>query len=246
MQPETVFSTKAENYARYRWRYAAQAIRTLLELTGLNQDSCVADVGAGTGILTRELATTAGLIYAVEPNPYMRAIAVRELKGFPACRVVDGRAEATGLGESSLDLITAAQATNWFDPQAARTEFRRILKPGGWLAILRNYGTDRELGAALDEIYPPETDTAALMVGAGTPRDYYFAVGRYQKIDFPFSSHLSWDEFFGSLCTASYAPDEGSPAFARFEAGARRIFEAFSSAGLLESHGITELYLGLV
>ena len=50
---------------------------------------------------------------------------------------------------------------NWFDPPPARKEFRRSLKAGGWLAILRNVGTYGELDAALDRVFPKETDTTA-------------------------------------------------------------------------------------
>ena len=76
--------------------------------------------------------------------------------------MVDGRAEGTTLADGSVDLVTVAQAIHWFDPVAARQEFHRILKPGGWLAICRNEGTDPALGQALSEIYPPERDTAEL------------------------------------------------------------------------------------
>lgn len=246
MEPTSVFSSKAEKYARYRWWYAGEAIQAIIAATGIHIGSCTADIGAGTGILTRVLAGIAGLVYAVEPNPEMRAAARRELAGYPNCRIVDGRAEATTLEEASVDLVTAAQATHWFEPQAARTEFRRILKPGGWLAILRNYAADHELGLALEKIYPAETDTAALKVGDGTPRSFYYKAGKFERYEFPFTTRQPWDVFFGSLCTASNAPDEGSSLYAGFEAGARKVFEAFNIAGMVEQHGVTELFLGQI
>jgi hypothetical protein len=46
------YSSKAEKYAKYRWGYAAQAIQTIFDVTGISSQSCVADIGAGTGILT--------------------------------------------------------------------------------------------------------------------------------------------------------------------------------------------------
>ena len=246
VKPTTVFSSKAEKYARYRWRYAAQAVQTITEVTGINRESRAADIGAGTGILTRELTGSVGLIYAVEPNPEMRAVARRELAAYPSCRIVDGRAEATTLEDGSLDLVTAAQATHWFEPRAARKEIRRILKPGGWLAILRNYDTDRELGLALEKIFPAETDTAVLKVGDDTPRFFYYEGRKFERHEFPFTTRQPWETFFGSLCTASYAPDEGSPLFASFEASARQVFQEFSAGGSIEQHGVTELYLGQV
>ena len=53
MDTTEVFSSKAEKYAKYRWDYAPQAIQTILEVTQVSRQSSVADIGAGTGILTK-------------------------------------------------------------------------------------------------------------------------------------------------------------------------------------------------
>lgn len=246
MEPSAVFASKAEKYAKYRWRYAPEAIQTIFDQTGITSDSWVADIGAGTGLLTREFAGKVRRIYAVEPNPEMRAIAARELGCFPACRVIYGRAEATTLKSHSMDLVCAAQAVHWFDPEASRVEFYRILSPGGWIAICRNYGTNREIGKAIQGIYPAECDTDRLMIGKSRPGSYYFRDHDYLKFDFPFESQLSWEDFMGSLSTASYAPDEGSVFFTRFERKARHIFDDFSVDGEFLVQGATELYLGQI
>lgn len=243
MDAASLFSSKAEKYHKFRWRYAPQAVQVIFELTGIGRASSVADIGAGTGILARELAPKVGLVYAVEPNPEMRAVAMRELAKFPSIRVIAGRAEATTLASHSVDLIAAAQAVQWFEPQAARQEFLRILKPGGWLALLRNFGTDRKLSAALDKIYPPELDTGALMPGKDVPRSFYYEEEPL-RLEYPIRSRLTWEGFIGALSTASYAPDESSPAYPEFERRARRIFERFSLGGHIDQHGLTELYLG--
>jgi ubiquinone/menaquinone biosynthesis C-methylase UbiE len=246
MDTINVFSSKAENYGKYRWGYAHQAIQTIFRVTGISKESCIADIGAGTGILTKEFIGKVMQVYAVEPNPDMRAIAARELGPYLSCQVVDGRAEATTLDDHSIDLITAAQAVHWFEPQAAKDEFTRILKPGGWLAICRNYGVNSVLGEALQKVFPPENDTSSLMLGRSVPRSFYYCDGEYLKQDFPFDAKLSWEEFIGSLSTASNAPDEGSALYAEFVLGARRIFDRFSADNLIELHGETELYLGQI
>jgi predicted RNA methylase len=56
MDPTEVFSSKAQKYARYRWDYAPQAIQTLFSVTQVSRESVVADIGAGTGILTAPAA----------------------------------------------------------------------------------------------------------------------------------------------------------------------------------------------
>jgi ubiquinone/menaquinone biosynthesis C-methylase UbiE len=246
MDVTDLFTKKAGKYAKYRWDYAPQAIHTIFDVTGITSESSVADIGAGTGILTRAFAGKVRRVYAVEPNPEMRAMAIKELGGYPSCVIVDGRAEATTLADRSIDLIAAAQSIHWFEPQFAKKEFYRILKPGGWIAICRNYGTDREVSAALEAIYPAENDTEALMVGKKQPRSFYFSGNDYLKQDFPFTTQVTWVVFIGSLSTASYAPDEDSPSYTSFERGARKVFDRFSTGGLLELHGVTELYLGRI
>jgi hypothetical protein len=175
----------------------------------------------------------------------MRRYAVRALGDHPACHIVDGRGEATTLPDGSVDLIAVAQAIHWCDPHPTRAEFTRIAAPGCWLALLRNRGTNAELGAALSQIYPPESDTEVAMVGKREPRSYYYP-GDYQVQTYPFATRNIWETFLGALSTASSAPDEDSPLYAEFARGARRVFERYSVGGVLESHGETELWLGRI
>lgn len=244
MKPEDVFSSKADKYAQFRWSYAPQALETIFDVAAIDHESVVADIGAGTGILTGEFIGRVKQIFAVEPNPEMRAILAAELGHNLACHVIEGRAEMTELKGHSIDLITAAQAVQWFEPHQTKAEFIRILKPGGWLAICRNLGTDQEIGEALDAVFPAELDTSSLMIGKSQPRDHYFAKGAYKKYEFKFREQRTWDQFIGSLLTASYAPDPDSALYHRFEQEARRVFDRFSIGGMVELNGVTELYLG--
>jgi SAM-dependent methyltransferase len=246
MNPTDIFSAKAEKYARYRWDYAPQMIQRICELTGITSQAVVADIGAGTGILTRHFIDRCKLVYAIEPNASMRALAAKALGSMARCRVLDGRAEVTGLAAQSVDLITVAQALNWFDPLPAREEFRRILKAGGWLAIIRNQGTYGDLDAALETVYPKETDTKAWMKGKDTPLSFYFGDRDFLQESFVFTKAETWEEFFGSLATASYAPDEGSALYDQFERSAREAFERFSTGGVVVSEVETKLCLGRI
>ena len=246
MKPTEVFSSKARLYAKYRWSYAPVAIRDVLALTGANSETTIADIGAGTGILTREFIGRVKHIYAIEPNPAMRILLGEALTKELNCTILGASAEATPLAAQTVDIITVAQAVHWFDPEQARKEFHRILKPGGWLMICRNYGNDPALGTALESIYPPETDTEAGMIGKRQPRSYFFGTGKFIRREYTNSHAVNWEVFLGGLLTASFAPDVGSPYYANFVAKAHRIFDEFSRQGLMEMRYVTEMYLGQI
>ena len=88
MTTTQAYSTKADKYDKYRWSYAPEAIQTIFNTTGITTSSVVADIGAGTGIMTREFIGKVGQIFAVEPNLEMRALAAKNLAKIPSCQVV--------------------------------------------------------------------------------------------------------------------------------------------------------------
>jgi ubiquinone/menaquinone biosynthesis C-methylase UbiE len=239
-----VFSTKAARYARYRWDYAPQAIRALYGVTGISRASAVADVGAGTGILTRHFVDRVGRVYAVEPNAEMRGLAAQALGSHPACQIVKGRAEATTLPAGSVDLIAVAQAIGWFDPDPTRAEFLRILRPGGWLALLRNYGTDDAVGRAVDEVFRAVGAPDLSVLKTPRPTSFWYGGDIHATHTYAFTTRHTRASFVGAVCTTSNAPDETSPAYARFVRGIAEVFERFSAGGVLEGGAVTELCLG--
>ncbi|MGB3637037.1 MAG: class I SAM-dependent methyltransferase [Rivularia sp. (in: cyanobacteria)] len=132
LNPLTRFSDKAENYTKYRPIYPDAVIDKILEnLTSATQ-IVAADIGAGTGISARQLAKLGVNVIAIEPNSAMREAA----ESHQNVEWKNGSAEATNLPDASVDLITCFQAFHWFKPESTLTEFRRILKPQGRLAIV--------------------------------------------------------------------------------------------------------------
>ncbi len=132
------FSSRVENYVRYRPGYPSAVIDLLKDECGLTPASVIADVASGTGIFTRMLLENGNRVYGVEPNSDMRKAGEESLRAYPRFTSVAGTAEATTLDDHSVDFVTAAQAAHWFDREKARREFIRICRPGGWTVLLWN------------------------------------------------------------------------------------------------------------
>jgi SAM-dependent methyltransferase len=246
LKMSTLYASKAGYYARYRWDYVPAAVAALFDVVGLTAQTVVADLGAGTGILTRHFVGQARMVYALEPEAEMRAQLAKALGDNPACQISDRSAENTGLTDHSIDLITVGQAIHWFDPQPARMEFQRILKPDGWLALLRNYGTDDVYEKAVAPLFGDfAKPQPASRISSQSP-DFYFGNRDFQIVRFPFEFALDWDSFLGSLLSSAWTPVETSPDFAAFTSQARQVFDRLARNGRVVSSGETELVVGQV
>jgi ubiquinone/menaquinone biosynthesis C-methylase UbiE len=247
MDTKIVYSTKAQKYAKYRWDFAMSAVEAIVEMTHLDNQSVIADIGAGTGILTRHFTNCAHQIYAVEPNQEMRDILIENMADKSNVSVINGCAENTLLANDSVDLITAAQAIHWFDPEPAKKEMLRILKDDGWLVLLRNYPVNQAyneaVGSLISEHYGADFSVAAERPKP-KPTDYYYGTDHFRTLTFPFHFNQSWKGFIGALTTASFMPDEDHPLFGKLEAKAREVFAQLSRNGMLLVEGETELIIG--
>jgi ubiquinone/menaquinone biosynthesis C-methylase UbiE len=112
----------------------------LTDAIGLAPGTTVCDLAAGTGKLTRLLASTGARVIAVEPVEGMRAALAAAV---PGVEILDGTAEAIPLDDAVLDGLTVAQAFHWFRFDEALAEVHRVLRPGGTLAILFNERDER-------------------------------------------------------------------------------------------------------
>ncbi|NUP45162.1 MAG: class I SAM-dependent methyltransferase [Streptomyces sp.] len=122
-------------YERSRPSYPLAALAALADALPLEAGRTVVDLGAGTGKFTRLLALTGAEVLAVEPVREMRETLAGLL---PGVSVTAGTAEATGLPDGCADAVVAAQSWHWFDERAALAEVRRLLRPGGALALVWN------------------------------------------------------------------------------------------------------------
>ncbi|MBT6145044.1 MAG: class I SAM-dependent methyltransferase, partial [Gemmatimonadetes bacterium] len=123
---------KARLYDQYRLPYAADAVVALLERIG--PVNSVADIGAGTGQLTRLFAPHCRQVIAIEPDPAMRTVAGESLAGLTSAHIVAGSAEQTSLASASIELLVIGNAFHRF-PAGACDELRRVLAPQGHVAL---------------------------------------------------------------------------------------------------------------
>lgn len=131
------FGSVAEAYDRFRPAPPAEAVDWVLGTAG----GVAADIGAGTGALTRQLARRAGRVVAVEPDARMAGVLRRRSPDIPALR---GWAEALPLRPACLDAVTVSSAWHWMDPDRTTAEVARVLRPGGVFGVIWN-GADRSV-----------------------------------------------------------------------------------------------------
>ncbi|WP_110513150.1 class I SAM-dependent methyltransferase [Herpetosiphon llansteffanensis] len=132
------FSNRVADYVQFRPNYPSEIFGPLHQQHGFGSSSIVADIGAGTGIWSEQLLEHGATVYAIEPNAPMREASLQLAARYPQFQALDGSAEATGLADQSVNWITAAQAFHWFEPNATRREWQRILRPEGWVALIWN------------------------------------------------------------------------------------------------------------
>jgi predicted RNA methylase len=109
------FSSRVKNYSKYRLSYPKELIIFLQETVGFNDQFIVADIGSGTGILTKLFLDYGNQVYAVEPNKEMRQVAEQVLGSYDNYNSICGSSEETTLDTEAIDLITVAQAFHWFE-----------------------------------------------------------------------------------------------------------------------------------
>ena len=131
------FASVADHYERGRPEYAPAVIGALAAELGLARGAMVLDLAAGTGKLTRALLAAELDVIAIEPQAALREVLAT---GVGEHRVREGLAEAIPQPDSSVQAVTVADAFHWFDHGKALEEIRRVLVPGGGLAVITRSG----------------------------------------------------------------------------------------------------------
>jgi SAM-dependent methyltransferase len=233
------FSDRVEAYLAGRPRYPAELVNHLETIGALPRTGIVADIGVGTGLSAEPFLAAGHRVIGVEPNAPMRAAGAEYLARFAAFEARDGTAEATGLAPGSVDLVIAGQAFHWFDPGRFRAESVRVLRPGGWGALIWN---DRDLAGT-----PFLAGYEALLLEYGN--DYQAIRYKHQGTDaipvyfggrapvaweFRHRRDMDWAMLAALAGSASYLPAPGQARHAELMAALRALFDANAAGDRVE------------
>ncbi|MCD5994826.1 class I SAM-dependent methyltransferase [Pseudomonas sp. CDFA 602] len=158
------FSSQAGTYAKGRPSYPIELQAWLMDELGIDSESTVIDLGAGTGKFTRLLNSITRDVVAIEPVEAMRA---EFSKALPDLSILNGTAECIPVDSSTAEAVVCAQAFHWFASESALAEIHRVLKPGGRLGMIWNVRDESVdwVAAITDIMTPYEGDTPRFHTG---------------------------------------------------------------------------------
>ena len=240
------FSNRVDNYVKYRPDYPPEVLDLFEAEMELTDESVVADAGSGTGISSRLFLQNGNTVYGVEPNAGMRGAAERYLARFDKFHSIEGTAEHTTLPGRSVDIVVAAQAFHWFAPAETRAEFKRILKPGGYVALIWN---ERQIDST-----PFHVDYEQFLLKYAN--DYTkvrhdkvsdmelleFFGQRFERAVFPNAQVLDVEGLKGRAASSSYMPAPGDERFGEMSEELEGLFAKHAESGRITVFYDTKVY----
>jgi ubiquinone/menaquinone biosynthesis C-methylase UbiE len=234
MSNAVLFASVAREYANFRPGYPAELFEWLARTAPRLQ--AVWDCGCGSGQASTALATHFGVVYATDVAPEQIAAA----RPHPRVRYAVAPAEACGLPDASVDLVTVAQALHWFDVQAFHAEARRVARPGAVLAVW-NYPRPTLADGGLERRF---LDFYEGVVGPYWPPERRHIEANYSTLPFPFEElphpdfalTLRWnlEQLLGYVsswsATARYREARGEDPVPRLRAALQPVWPAAGSA----------------
>jgi len=253
------FDGKGENYSKYRPSYPKEFIDYINSIDGLDENSIIADIGSGTGILSKQLLDIGKCVITVEPNADMRGIAESILGDYKNFTSINATAENTTLSDHSVDLITVAQAFHWFDRDKFKEECKRILKPDGKVVLVWN--TRVPANESMEDYeriirkYCPDFEgfsgrkCSSLYKEAGLEGENDFEIffdNGYEEKSFQNDLINSLERFIGGALSASYAPNENDENYTAFVTDLKTCFNKHAVNESMLMPFVTRSYLGKV
>ena len=249
LEPTRHFSKKAENYMKYRWRYPKEVLDYLKSSVGLQKSWNIADIGYGTGILTKILLDNGNNVIGVEPNDDMRNAGEEYLKDYSNFVSMNAKAEESKIKDNSLELITVAQAIHWFNPEKTKIEFNRILKDNGIIFIIFNRRSKERSDFIIDYDNINKKYNKDFKYTNNNPSNGNLIINyllddkiHYHSIDNKISE--GFESFKGGFLSASFIPDETSENYTEMINELKDIFDKHKNNDKITFEYSTEIYWG--
>ena len=237
------FSDRADAYVRGRPSYPQAIVEQLQKAGALKHGDTVVDVGVGTGLSAEPFLRSGYTVIGVEPSESMRLAGEQQLREYVnssgTYRSVAGTAEATTLPDSAADLLIAGQAFHWFDVPDAAIEARRVLRPGGWAALIWNdrQSTDsaflagyeallRTHGIDYAKVSHRHVDDKAIA--------QFFAPAQAAAATFDNPRELEREDLLALAGSASYLPAPGDPRHPAMLTALNALFDSHAENGAVQ------------
>jgi hypothetical protein len=232
------FNSKSAEYEKGRPSYPLTALEHVCKEAGLSFEMAVADIGAGTGLLTKTLRRCFNDVTAIEPNDEMRSL----IKGSS----FKGTAEATGLSDQSVNAIFAAQAFHWFHPDKTRREFQRILKGPRCVVLIWNdrAKASHALGDLEILMSRLQGKSDQKLHGDDKAIRSFFSENPVQYAEFPNPTSLNREAFCAMVLSRSYAPAKGSTEYESLVTELNALFDEHAVHSLFSIEYTTRVYWG--
>lgn len=241
------FTDTVKSYCAARPGYPIDVLELLIKECGLIKDNVIADIGSGTGLLSRLFLDYGNTVYGVEPNLAMRQAGKDYLKQYSNFYTIAGRAEATLLPDQSMDFVMSGTAFHWFDPVKTKQEFYRIAKSRAWIVILWNVRDTKNSSLVRDyeqliRCYNTDYCTSAASKWNRLELENFFKPYDMKTACFDNRQPLNWEGLKARLLSASYSLRPGNANYATMLDKLRQIFEQYQQQGIVDFLYKTKLY----
>ena len=224
---------KAESYDIGRPNYPESFFDYLYKEIGMSDKSVIADIGAGTGKITKKFLERGNKVFAVEPDKNMMKILKTNLSQFTNCVPLESTAENTGILSNSIDFIFCGNSYMWFNRNDVIPEFQRIIRDCKSQNIII-----ARLGPG-DNIYSKEfleiNNRFSKPVSSIQPNNSaFFANDMFVSETFNYTLHQGFDEFLHGCLSASSSPNIGDNNYEEYCLSLKKLFDKYSTNGQLE------------
>lgn len=247
MKYNDLFDTKSKFYSKYRPKYSNEFIRYIDLKYFKDKSKAIADIGCGTGILTKQILDCGLKVFGVEPNEEMLNEARGYLKEYESFTPINATAENTTLEDNSIDIIVVGQAFHWFNLELFKKECQRILKDDGVVILVwnRKCKGDMELDRKkIVEKYRSISDSFNCSWDEREEGIAKFFDNNFIKLEFDNPLIETLEEFLGRTLSASHAITTADPRIEEYIDEWKKFFNKYQKQKEIKTENTTIAFIG--